>query len=84
MQNGILSALPFLSRYLGAITLSSLGDALTSRGYITVLTSRKAASVIGEQQQNPTVVVGYLNSSVTFSDLIISAFYIINETICLT
>ncbi|KAK8381082.1 hypothetical protein O3P69_008167 [Scylla paramamosain] len=46
-SNGVVSGLPFLTRYLGAITWSSLGDALTSRNYISVLTCRRVASMIG-------------------------------------
>ncbi|XP_042874630.1 sialin-like [Penaeus japonicus] len=45
-QNGFLSALPFLLRYLGAILWSSLGDWLTSRGYLSIRTSRRLFSVI--------------------------------------
>ncbi|MPC54445.1 putative inorganic phosphate cotransporter [Portunus trituberculatus] len=45
-SNGMVSGLPFLTRYLGAITWSTLGDALTSRGYISVLTCRRVTSMI--------------------------------------
>ncbi|XP_042223068.1 sialin-like [Homarus americanus] len=44
--NGALSSLPFLSRYVGAIVSSILGDYLTSTGRLSVLASRRIFSVI--------------------------------------
>lgn len=45
-QNGFLSALPFLLRYVGAILWSSLGDWLTTHRYLSVRTSRRLFSVL--------------------------------------
>ncbi|KAK4317784.1 hypothetical protein Pmani_011182 [Petrolisthes manimaculis] len=42
-SNGVLSALPFISRYMGAIVWSNLVDFATSRKYISLLASRKLA-----------------------------------------
>ncbi|XP_045108565.1 putative inorganic phosphate cotransporter [Portunus trituberculatus] len=45
-QNGILSALPFLARYLGGVVFSSTGECLLARGKLTVITARRAFSVV--------------------------------------
>ncbi|KAK3876353.1 hypothetical protein Pcinc_018863 [Petrolisthes cinctipes] len=45
-SNGILSALPFVSRYVGSITWSTLVDFSTSRNYISLLASRKLACIV--------------------------------------
>ncbi|KAK3883936.1 hypothetical protein Pcinc_011758 [Petrolisthes cinctipes] len=42
-SNGVLSALPFISRYVGAIVWSTLCDFATSRNYISIFASRKIA-----------------------------------------
>ncbi|XP_063597896.1 sialin-like [Penaeus indicus] len=46
LQNGFLSALPFLLRYMGAIIWSSLGDWLTKRGFLSICASRRIFSAI--------------------------------------
>lgn len=48
LQNGIVSALPFLLRYTGALTWSNLGDWLIRKGHLSVRKSRKLFSVIGK------------------------------------
>ncbi|XP_063597900.1 putative inorganic phosphate cotransporter [Penaeus indicus] len=45
-QNGFLSALPFLLRYVGAILWSSLGDWLTTHKYLSIRASRRLFSVL--------------------------------------
>ncbi|XP_042874629.1 sialin-like isoform X2 [Penaeus japonicus] len=45
-ENGLLSALPFLVRYVGAITWSSLGDWLIKRGHLSVRNSRRIFSAV--------------------------------------
>lgn len=45
-QNGFLSALPFLLRYVGAILWSSLGDWLTTHRYLSIRASRRLFSVL--------------------------------------
>ncbi|KAK4312809.1 hypothetical protein Pmani_015820 [Petrolisthes manimaculis] len=45
-SNGLLSALPFVSRYVGSITWSTLVDFSTSRNYISLLVSRKLACIV--------------------------------------
>ncbi|KAK3891460.1 hypothetical protein Pcinc_004642 [Petrolisthes cinctipes] len=45
-SNGILSALPFASRYVGSITWSTLVDFSISRNYISLLASRKLACIV--------------------------------------
>ncbi|XP_047501481.1 putative inorganic phosphate cotransporter [Penaeus chinensis] len=45
-ENGFLSALPFLLRYMGAIIWSSLGDWLTKRGFLSICASRRIFSAI--------------------------------------
>ncbi|XP_042874626.1 putative inorganic phosphate cotransporter [Penaeus japonicus] len=48
-ENGFLSALPFLLRYMGAIIWSSLGDWLTKHGYLSISASRRLFSAIGKR-----------------------------------
>lgn len=45
-SNGLLSALPFLTQFLGSNVCGLLGDFLLTRGYITVLTSRKIFTTV--------------------------------------
>ncbi|XP_047501430.1 sialin-like isoform X2 [Penaeus chinensis] len=45
-QNGFLSALPFLLRYVGAILWSSLGDWLTTHRYLSIRASRRLFSIL--------------------------------------
>ncbi|XP_045591544.1 sialin [Procambarus clarkii] len=45
-KNGLLSGLPFLSRYVGAVISSSSGDWLVGRGYLTILNARRIYSAI--------------------------------------
>lgn len=45
-KNWIVSALPFLLRYTGALTWSNLGDWLIRKGHLSVRKSRKLFSVI--------------------------------------
>lgn len=45
-ENGVLSSLPFLCRYLGAISFSTVGDWLLSAGKLKVLTCRRLSSFI--------------------------------------
>lgn len=44
--NGLLSALPFLSRYVGAILLSTLGDWLLGHGYLSIRSTRRIFSTV--------------------------------------
>ncbi|KAG0724551.1 putative inorganic phosphate cotransporter [Chionoecetes opilio] len=44
-ENGLLSSLPFLCRYIGGLCFGTLGDWLLSSGRISVLTCRRVSSV---------------------------------------
>ncbi|KAG0716233.1 Sialin [Chionoecetes opilio] len=44
-ENGFLSSLPFLFRYIGGLCFSTLGDWLLSSGRISVITCRRVSSV---------------------------------------
>ncbi|KAG0712781.1 Sialin [Chionoecetes opilio] len=44
-ENGFLSSLPFLCRYIGGLCFSTLGDWLLSSGRISVITCRRVSSV---------------------------------------
>ncbi|KAK8726969.1 hypothetical protein OTU49_017481, partial [Cherax quadricarinatus] len=46
-QNGVLSALPFLCRYLGAIISATVADMVMARGLLSVLSVRRVFSTIG-------------------------------------
>ncbi|XP_045611949.2 sialin isoform X1 [Procambarus clarkii] len=45
-ENGLLSALPFLCRYLGAAVFATTGDLLMARAVLSVLTIRRIFSAI--------------------------------------
>ncbi|XP_045116561.1 putative inorganic phosphate cotransporter [Portunus trituberculatus] len=45
-ENGLLSSLPFLFRYLGALSFSFFGDWIISSGKLSVITSRRLSSAI--------------------------------------
>ncbi|XP_064108394.1 sialin-like isoform X1 [Macrobrachium nipponense] len=45
-SNGALSALPFASRYIGSILMSTLADWLLSRKYLSIRTTRRIFSTI--------------------------------------
>nr|XP_053651150.1 sialin-like [Cherax quadricarinatus] len=45
-QNGVLSALPFLCRYLGAIISATVADMVMARGLLSVLSVRRVFSTI--------------------------------------
>ncbi|XP_042874675.1 putative inorganic phosphate cotransporter [Penaeus japonicus] len=47
IQNGAVSAIPFLLRYVGALTWGFLGDWLIKKGHLSITTCRKIFSVIG-------------------------------------
>ncbi|XP_071526782.1 sialin-like isoform X4 [Panulirus ornatus] len=43
-KNGLLSGLPFLSRYIGALTCSTIADWLLGRGYLSIVNTRRIFS----------------------------------------
>ncbi|XP_042874622.1 putative inorganic phosphate cotransporter [Penaeus japonicus] len=45
-QNGVISAIPFLMRYAGALTWSNLGDWLIRKGHLSIVQSRRLFSVV--------------------------------------
>ncbi|KAK8396187.1 hypothetical protein O3P69_005326 [Scylla paramamosain] len=45
-QNGLLSALPFLARYLGGAVFATTGECLLARRKLTVMTVRRAFSIV--------------------------------------
>ncbi|XP_042874625.1 putative inorganic phosphate cotransporter [Penaeus japonicus] len=45
-ENGAVSAIPFLLRYVGALTWGFLGDWLIKKGHLSITTCRKIFSVI--------------------------------------
>ncbi|KAK3890925.1 hypothetical protein Pcinc_005092 [Petrolisthes cinctipes] len=76
-MNGFLSALPFLSRYLGGITISVLSRWILKHGYLSIINTRRVFSAIS-QLVPAVMLVGLIHTgcnSVAIVAIICIAFF---------
>ncbi|KAK3873050.1 hypothetical protein Pcinc_021920 [Petrolisthes cinctipes] len=77
-MNSFMSALPFLSRYLGAITMSLLSSWILKHGYLSIINTRRVFSAIS-QLVPAVMMVGLIytgcNSVATIAIICIALFF---------
>lgn len=54
VQNGSLSSLPFIGRFIGAILSAYVADNLLIKGYLSTTVTRKLFQTIGEFMRSRT------------------------------
>ncbi|XP_069987753.1 putative inorganic phosphate cotransporter isoform X2 [Penaeus vannamei] len=77
-SNGALSSLPFLARYLGGNCISWLGDWILTRGWLSLLATRRVFTLIGLCiPALMLAVVGYVgcNSTAAIALLCVGTFF---------
>lgn len=77
-SNGALSSLPFLARYLGGNCISWLGDWILTRGWLSLLATRRVFTLVGLCiPALMLAVVGYVgcNSTAAIALLCVGTFF---------
>ncbi|XP_042856150.1 sialin-like [Penaeus japonicus] len=77
-DNGALSSLPFLARYLGGNCLSWLGDWILTKGWLSLLTTRRVFTLVGLCTPGLVLAaVGYVgcNSTAALALLCVGTFF---------